>query len=151
MKRAVVLVAVLLVLWAAILPGDAWARGGRHGHHGHGVWWPGALIGGLALGAVAAATAPFWLLSAATAYAPPVTYAPPVVYAPAYAPPATYAFAPTYAQPTAYAPAQARTVQREVIYPTGRYLLYGDGVRQPWQWVWVPSVSPPPPPPAPRP
>lgn len=40
------------------------------------------------------------------------------------------------------------SVQREVVYPHGKYVLYGDGVTQPWQWVWVPA--PPPPPPGPR-
>ena len=45
-------------------------------------------------------------------------------------------------------------VQREVVYAHGKYVLYGDGVSQPWQWVWVPSApaSPPAapaPPPAP--
>ncbi len=156
MKKTLVIVAVFLMLWVAVLPGSAWARGGHHGFHG-GWWWPGAVIGGLAVGAVAVATAPFWALSAAGAYAPPVTYAPPV----AYAPPATYAAPPAYyAPPTSYAPqayapstayaaAPAAAVQREVIYPNGRYVLYGDGVRQAWQWVWMPTPSavPPPPPP----
>ena len=150
MKKVVVLLAVFLMLWAVILPGSAWARdgwhGGRHGGHG-GWWWPGAIIGGLAFGVVAAVTAPIWMLSAATAYSPPVAYAPPAVYAapPAYSSPST-----TYAQAPNYARAQAAAVQREVVYPNGRYLLYGDGVQQPWQWVWVPSASPPPPPPLPQ-
>ena len=36
----------------------------------------------------------------------------------------------------------------EVVYPHGRYVLYGDGVSQPWQWVWLPAApaAPPPPP-----
>src|SRR5207247_10251899 len=94
MKRVVVLLAVFLMLWAVILPGSAWARdgwhGGRHGGHG-GWWWPGAVIGGLAFGVVAAVTAPIWMLSAATAYSPPVAYAPPAVDAapPAYSWPST--------------------------------------------------------------
>jgi len=70
----------------------------------------------------------------------------------AYAPPVVYAPLPVYAAPApapSYAP-QVAAVQREVVYPNGRYVLYGDGVRQPWQWVWVPSASPPPPPPPPR-
>jgi hypothetical protein len=156
MKKVVVLLAVFLMLSAVILPGSAWARdgwhGGRHGGHG-GWWWPGALIGGLAFGVAAAVTAPIWMLSAATAYSPPVAYASPPVYAapPAYSSPSIpYAPAPYYAQAPNYARAQASAVQREVVYPTGRYLLYGDGVQQPWQWVWVPSASPPPPPPPPQ-
>jgi len=40
-------------------------------------------------------------------------------------------------------------VQREVVFPNGKYVLYGDGVNQPWQWVWVPSAPPPPPQPPP--
>jgi hypothetical protein len=51
----------------------------------------------------------------------------------------TYAQAPTYTQ------AQGPVVQREVVYPNGRYLLYGDGVTQPWQWVWQAATPPPPP------
>jgi hypothetical protein len=41
-------------------------------------------------------------------------------------------------------------VRGEVVYENGRYLLYGDGVRQPWQWVWVPATAPAPPPQPPR-
>jgi len=60
-----------------------------------------------------------------------------------YAPPPTviYQQAPT----TYVVPAP---VQREVVYPHGKYVLYGDGVTQAWQWVWVPNApaNPPPPP-----
>jgi hypothetical protein len=45
---------------------------------------------------------------------------------------------------------QAPAIQREVVYPHGKYVLYGDGVNQPWQWTWVP-VAPPSPTPAERP
>lgn len=96
----------------------------------------------LALGAFAAftvLTAPLWAASWHAAYA----YPPPVYYAP---PPAYYA-----APPPAYAPP---AVQREVVYPHGRHVLYGDGVRTAYQWVWVPNPPPPPagapPPPPPR-
>ena len=41
----------------------------------------------------------------------------------------------------------APAVRGEVVYDNGRYLLFGDGVRQPWQWVWVPANAPSPPPP----
>lgn len=146
MKRALVLLAVCLVLFGTMLPSPAWAEGRWHGgrHGGHGGWWlPGAIIGGLALGAVAIVTAPFVALSAVPAYSPPVVYAPPRTYYP----PPTYGPPPTaYQQPPVYAPPRASAVQREVVYPNGRYVLYGDGVRQPWQWVWVPSATPPPPP-----
>src|SRR5438093_6102046 len=182
MKRALALLAIFLVLFVAILPGSASAAGGwHHGHRGGhgGWWWPGALIGGLALGAVALATAPLWALTPPPApvapapvvmQAPQVMQAPPVMQAPAaYAQPAYSASAtlpvpPPGSAPVAYAPApaasyqpaqtyaaaQAPAVQREVIHDNGRYVLYGDGVRQPWQWVWVPAAAPPPPPPPPR-
>jgi hypothetical protein len=141
MKRVIVLLAVLLVLFGTMLPSAAWAGGRGYGGHwgGHGGWWwPGALIGGVVLGAAAIVTAPLWALSQAPAYSPPVAYAPPPTYA---SPPPASQAAPSYAPP------QVATLQREVVYPNGRYVLYGDGVRQPWQWVWVPSAPPPPPPP----
>lgn len=122
MKKVIVLLAVLALLLGTVAPSDAW-RG-----HGHwrgccwgGWWWPGAVIGGLVLGAAAAATYPL--------YAPPPVYAaPPVIYQ---APPPVM-----YQQ----APAPAPLVQREVVYPNGRHVLYGDGVSRPWQWVWFPST-----------
>ena len=157
MKRALAVPLILVMLFAMMLPSPA-AAGPWHG--GRGIWWlPGAIIGGLALGAVAVVTAPFVALSAVAAASPAVTYAPPpVVYSPpatyapppvAYSPPATYAPPPvTYQAPP---PVAAPAVQRVVTYPNGRYVLYGDGVRQPWQWVWAPAVmSPPPPPPMPQ-
>jgi hypothetical protein len=150
MKRALALLVTILVVFGTMYPNPASAgrpwRGGHGGHHG--VWWlPGAILGGLALGAVAVVTAPFVALSAVAA-ALPATYEPPVVYAP---PPAYAAPAPVYYQEApSYAP-QIAAVQREVVYPNGRYVLYGDGVRQRWQWVWVPSASPPPPLPPPQP
>jgi hypothetical protein len=152
MKRAIVLLAVFLVLFGTMLPSPAWAggrwHGGYYGGYG-GWWWPGAIVGGLVLGAVAIVTAPFVALSAAPAYYPPAVYAPPVAYAPppAYSAPPTYAPPATYQQTPSYAPPRASAVQREVVYPNGRYVLYGDGAHQPWRWVWVPSASPPPPPP----
>jgi hypothetical protein len=135
--------ALVLVMIATLcaVPGEAGGRGGWHGggghgwHGGHGCcwggwWWPGAFVGGLALGAAVAATYPPYY-----AYPPPAYYsAPSVVYAPAQ----TYTTAPS-APPA---------VQREVVYPHGKYVLYGDGVNQPWQWVWV-SATPAPPAPSP--
>ena len=153
MRKALVLLAVLLVLFGTMLPSPVLADGGWHGgHHGihGGWWWPGAVIGGLVVGALAIATAPLWALSAPPVYSTPVVYAPPVAYAPApvYSAPPTYAPPPpTYQPPGVSAPPRAPAVQREVVYPNGRYVLYGDGVRQAWRWVWVPSASPPPPPP----
>ena len=66
---------------------------------------------------------------------------------PAYSYPGTFDYA-TVAPTTSYQSSvsvQAPNVQREVVYPNGKYVLYGDGVTQPWQWVWVPNAPPPPP------
>jgi hypothetical protein len=136
MKRMAVTALVLLVIFTlSVVPteaGGSWHGG--HGHfHGHGCcwggwWWPGAFVGGLALGAaVAAAYPPYY------AYPPPYYASPSVAYAPAQ----TYTTAPP-APPA---------VRREVVYPNGKYVLYGDGVRQPWQWVWISATPAPPPPP----
>jgi hypothetical protein len=48
-----------------------------------------------------------------------------------------------YTQPstTSVAP----EVQREVVYPHGRYVLQGDGVNSPYQWVWIPNPPSEPP------
>jgi len=40
--------------------------------------------------------------------------------------------------------------QPPAVYPNGKYVLYGDGVTQPWQWVWIPAAPPPPPPSEPK-
>ena len=142
MKRAMALLAVVLLLCATVLP-DAASAGGWHGHARHGAWWlPGAIVGGLFLGAAAVATAPLWALAAPP---PPVVTPAPVAYvqtadAAAPAPPA-------YSRPRANTPPP---FNRAVVYPNGRYLLFGDGVTHPWQWVWVPATPPPPPPPPPR-
>jgi hypothetical protein len=34
------------------------------------------------------------------------------------------------------------SVRREIVYPHGKYVLRGDGVKQAWQWVWVPAPPP---------
>ena len=54
----------------------------------------------------------------------PSWYPPPVVVKP---PPALILQEPT---------------QREVVYPTGRYELHGDGVNYPRTWVWIPAAPP---------
>ena len=139
MKKAVAVLAVFILLCGVVVPSEAWARGWRGGHHhgggGWGWFWPGAIVGGLIAGTVVAATEPF-----AYAAPPPVVYQPPPVYvqpAPAYSAPPAYAAPPP--------------VQREVAYAHGKYVLYGDGMTQPWQWVWVPAASAPPAPPPPPP
>jgi len=35
-------------------------------------------------------------------------------------------------------------IQREVVYPTAKYVLHGDGIIYPWQWVWIPVAAPTP-------
>jgi hypothetical protein len=159
MKRAGVWVAIVLVLSMTTLPEPAWAGGNwHHGHHGGGWWWPAALVGGIVVGAVTLATAPFWAFApppqpVAVQTPPPAVYVQPQVYAARTlpVPPPDSAPPPRSApQPAAFAaPAAPPAVQREVVYDNGRYVLHGDGVRQPWQWVWVPAASPPPPPPPP--
>lgn len=98
----------------------------------------------LGLAAFAAFTTLFTLPLVAAAAAYPPYYGYPAYPAPVYvtAPPAYYALPPA-----------APAIQREVIYPHGRHVLYGDGIRTAYQWVWVPNpppppVGPPPPPPS---
>jgi hypothetical protein len=46
-------------------------------------------------------------------------------------------------------PAKPAQPPVQVVYPTGKYVLYGDGVNQAYRWVWMqasPPVSPPTPP-----
>ena len=129
------LVAITLLVSSAV-PSHAWSQGSRHGGGWHGGgwhggwhggccwggwWWgPGAFVGGLALGAAVAGTYPY-----------PYYYAPPPI---------------VYQQAPVYVPPPAPPIQREVVYPNGKYVLYGDGVTQAWQWVWIsaaPTVPPP--------
>ena len=134
MKRVLAMLVVVLVLLATVVP-DASANGRGYRHHHGGWWWPGAIVGGLAFGIVAAATYPIWAAPrtyVTPVYVPAATYSPPVVYQPAH----------VYHAPPAL-------VQREVVYPHGRYVLYGDGVTQAWQWVWIAAAPAPPAPPAP--
>jgi hypothetical protein len=61
-------------------------------------------------------------------------------------------YGPTVVGTEAPTTLQAPAIQREVVYPHGKYVLYGDGVNQPWQWAWVPAApAPPSPTPAERP
>jgi hypothetical protein len=98
----------------------------------------GAAGAALALGVFAVFNILFLPFAIASAVIPPA----PVVYtqpAPVYAAaPAVYA--PT-AAPAVYPPAPA--IARQVVYPHGRYVLYGDGVTKAYQWVWIPNPPPP--------
>jgi len=147
MRSGLVILALLALVLAGPAPGEA-AGGGRGGgghgggshaggghggghwhggwHHGHGCCWGGARF-----------------------YAFPFAYGLPY---PAY-PYSAYEYPyPPYAQSVSVTPPasayQPPPVQREVVYSHGKYVLYGDGVTQPWQWVWVPAAPPPPPAPA---
>ena len=66
---------------------------------------------------------------------------------PYYPPPVVYG-APPEASAAASQPS-APLVQREVVFPHGRYVLRGDGVTEAYQWLWVPNPPPPPVPPPP--
>ena len=102
-------------------------RGGFRGHggfhHGGCCWWGPAFVGGVALGTALAY--PYYAYPWDLSYGYPYEAYPDPVY-----------FAPPVAE---QAPAAPPAVQREVVYPHGKYVLYGDGVNQPWQWVWVPA------------
>jgi hypothetical protein len=108
----------------------------------------GAVAAALALGAFAT----FSTLAWAASWYPPVV-ASPVMYPPPYAYSTVYAAGPTTYAPAPPAGAAEPAVQREVVFPDGRYVLYGDGVTVAYQWVWLstPTIPPPPPgaPPAP--
>jgi len=120
--------------------GGNWHRGGGNWHgnfHGHGCCGTRVFVGiggGFGWG-------PWWWGGWGYPYPYPYPYY-------AYAAPATtyVAQAPSYSAPSG-TQQTISGVQREVVFPNGKYVLYGDGVNQPWQWVWVPSAPPPPPPP----
>ena len=129
---------VAIVVLGAILVALAAPAAQAHGHGGSAA---------LALAAFAAFNVlflPFTLLAAAIP--PPAAYPP----AYAYSTPASTASTPAYAYGNAApaathvaaAPAAPR-ISREVVYPHGRYLLYGDGVNRAYQWIWVPNPPPP--------
>ena len=173
MKRAIVCLAVFLVLFASVLPGPALAGC---------CWWPGAVVGGIVYGAAALATLPLWALSAAFVPPPgpyppayygapygyyaaapgyyaaapsyygtpgyyeglPAYYAPPIRTAPLYSTPVQSAAVVRSEHAVASAPSPTPDIQREIVFPNGRYLLFGDGVTQPWQWAWEPAGAAPP-------
>lgn len=94
---------------------------------------------------------PFFVFGEPVVSVPPVFYAEPTpVYVPVYVPTATASIAPSDVPP----PVEPA---REVVYPTGRWELHGNGVTAPYVWVWTPSRPPveatpsaePPPPPSP--
>src|SRR5438128_552296 len=54
--------------------------------------------------------------------------------------PATPAHPAAVEQPPAVY--QQPPVRRQVVYPHGKYVLYGDGVNQAYQWVWIQAAPP---------
>jgi hypothetical protein len=120
MKKLTAIVAIGALL-LALVPAPA---------HAHGVASAALVLGAFAV--FSTLFLPFALLNAAIAAPAPVVYAPP---APVYASPQ-----PVY-YPRPYAPPPS--INREVVYPHGRYLLYGDGVTAAYRWVWVPNPPPP--------
>jgi hypothetical protein len=57
----------------------------------------------------------------------------------------TYAYPyPVYSSPAVVEQAPAGyeqpPIQREVVYPSGKYVLEGDGVTQAYRWVWIPAA-----------
>ena len=116
-------------------------RGGHHGgHHGHWHGGRGCCWGGLYASPFFYPYYPYYPYY----YGYPAYAYPPPVY--------TYTSPPTYVQPVTstpqvggYTSLDTTPIQREVVYPHGKYVLYGDGVTQAWQWVWVPNPPPAPP------
>jgi hypothetical protein len=132
-------------------------RGGGHGFHGGGRGFHHfhhRPVGPRLI--VVAPFSPFGFYSTPpVVYSSPVVYdaPPPVAYAappPAYGPSPAYGPPPAYAAPSppAYAPPLSQDVQpiqREAVFPTGRYVLRGDGVNVPYTWVWIPNPPTAPP------
>ena len=161
-RRVLTVIAALTLSFAAGVPADAAGgrggggggggvhRGGGHGgggHHGHGGWsrHHGHHHGGCCWGWGAG-----FAWDAAFAYPwyayPRATY--PYGYAyPYYGYSVPYPNLEYVSQGTAAQADRATqtpvAVQREVVYPHGKYLLFGDGVTAAWQWVWVPAVPSP--------
>jgi hypothetical protein len=125
MRKLFAVALVVLVAIAMMAPSaDAWVRGQWHGGgHGHG----GRVFVGFGF------YGPGWWGGYPYPYYgygyPYYAYPPPMVYT---APPAQYS-APA---PAMSEPAQPAAVQREVIYPHGKYVLEGDGVTTAYKWVW---------------
>ncbi len=68
----------------------------------------------------------------------PYPYAYPYYYSSSYYVPAAYVVTPGYvysAPPGYYSMPPAPQLEREVMFPEGRYLLQGDGDVVPYRWV----------------
>ena len=141
MKKVVAIVGFVATL-AACLPveveagGGSWRGGG--GRPSSGRWSNGWGRSGYPIYYYALSSFPY---SAFTYSYPPQDYpaapppyaAPPGYYPQGYYPPAYYTMPPMV------------ELQREVLFPEGRYILQGDGVSTPYRWVWVPNPPTAPP------
>jgi hypothetical protein len=113
--------------------GGHWHGGSRHWHghgrwHGHRHWHGGWWGGGVFIGSLGW---PYWPYGYPYPYLGyPYRYPYPVYSAEIAAPSVSYY--------------ERQPIQREVVYPNGKYVLYGDGVTQAWQWVWIPTTHPSP-------
>jgi len=135
MLRTVLLAGALLAAVAA--PAHAGGHGGGHGGRGFHGHHNGFRHHGFHsfVGVGVFAPWPWWY-----PYDYPYYYPYPYDYPYMYPAPAVVEPVPPVAQ---------EPIQREVVYPTGKYALHGDGITDPWQWVWIPAAPPAPPPPAP--
>src|SRR5499433_2261892 len=149
--RGTSIAALLIALALLPLPAQAQHRGGGvrgHAQASHGVGVRGHTLpshgqqrfhhrpfGSRVV--VVAPFVPFGFSSATSLYSPPQFYdPPPPVMDPA---PTAYGPTPAYAAPPApiYPPPQLQQdvdLQREVVFPTGRYVLRGDGITMPYTW-----------------
>jgi hypothetical protein len=98
---------------------------------------------------VVAPFVPFGFYSAATVSSPPSFYdpPPPAMYpaSTAYGPTPAYAAPPAPMSPPPQLQQDLDPQQREVVFPTGRYVLRGDGITTPYTWVWIPNPPTAPP------
>jgi len=107
--------------------GGGWHGGGWNGGHWHGGWWGPRVGFGFGY--------PYWPYYGYYGYYP--GYYP----APYYDSSVVYADPPVYSSSSdVYAAPAPPAVEREVVYPHGRYVLQGDGVTTPYRWIWVPNA-----------
>ena len=149
MAKAIRVTAIGAVLILGLLPAtsDAQHRGAHQGrHHVHHRPFAGRSVIVAPFVPFGYSATPIVVYSAPPVYYAPYSAAPPIVYTP----PPTYGGAPAYAPPPApaYAPPlqqELEPLQREVVFPSGRYVLRGDGVTTPYTWVWIPNPPSAPP------
>lgn len=166
--RKILATIALLATVAAVVPIDADAAmsggmGRSRGHHG-GSWRPASgqnpnwhRSGSSWSGSCAWSNCSrwrssqpffFWPWAYAPFYSSPFFYGPP-----GYAAGPGYDTAPPPSPmepPASYGGQQGLSLDRDVVFPEGRYILQGDGVNVPYRWVWIPNPPTAPPPPDPR-